>query len=334
MSDEAVLRIAVPSFDAMLRECARRGAVPRLPACEWLMARGESRPVGERTWRDWLLDGSGLGVDVLERFPAGPCSAALAGDAPGARNWARAEPVHLLAALDHLQLGAPVPLALAAGESDRLCADLNAHLADSGFRLQPTAHGWLCACPDDVEWAAADPALALGRDLRELLPAGRDATRIRAMVNEMQMLLHDHPVNSHREAQGLPVVNSVWLWGAGRAGEKYVGASGALATDDAWLAGLWRLHDGELRAVQQSAAAMREERGDLRIGVATGSVRDEPSDWLAAIERDVLEPARAALLGRRFRHVALHTGAAVLDVPAGARLRFWRRSRPLGEVLR
>jgi len=332
MSDPAALRVAIPAFDAMLRECARGGAVPRLPAGEWLTARGERRPAGERDWREWLLEGAGLGPDVLARFPAGPCSAALLDDVPRSGTWARAEPVRLLAGLDHLQLGGPVPLPLETGESERLCADLNAHLAGSGFRLQPTSRGWLCACPDDVEWSAPDPELVLGRDLRESLPSGRDATRIRAMVNEMQMLLHDHPVNTRREQQGLPVVNSIWLWGVGSAGEWCAGASGVLATDDLWLAGLWRLHGGELRASERIDTELRKARADLRVAVAQATVRGEPSGWLAAIEREVLEPARRALLARRFHRVALHTGTAVLDVPAGARWRFWRRPRPLGEV--
>jgi len=334
MSESAVLRIAVPAFDAMLREAAARGGVPRLPAAEWLAARGERHPAGERGWRDWLLEGSGLGADVLERFPAGPCSAALVGAGPDAGKWARAEPVHLLTALDHLQLGAPVPLPLDARTSDRLCADLNAWLAGGGFRLQATSSGWLCACPDDLDWTAPDPALALGRDLRESLPGGRDATRVRAMVNELQMLLHDHPINQHRAEQGLTVVNSVWLWGVGRAGERCGAAAGTLVTDDAWLAGLWRLHDGDRQPVERIATLVGAAPADLRIAVAHGPTQGEASDWLAAIERDVLQPARAALLAHRFRRVMLHTGTTVVDLPAVARWRFWRRPRPFDEVTR
>jgi len=34
--------------------------------------------------------------------------------------------------------------------------------------------------------------------------------------NEIQMLLHDADINRHREMAGLEIVNSLWLWGAGK----------------------------------------------------------------------------------------------------------------------
>ena len=39
--------------------------------------------------------------------------------------------------------------------------------------------------------------------------------RFRAELNELQMLLHEHPVNQAREARGELPVNSLWLWGGG-----------------------------------------------------------------------------------------------------------------------
>src|SRR2546430_884920 len=39
--------------------------------------------------------------------------------------------------------------------------------------------------------------------------------RFHALMNEAQMLLHEHPVNAEREARGLPALNSIWFWGGG-----------------------------------------------------------------------------------------------------------------------
>ena len=39
--------------------------------------------------------------------------------------------------------------------------------------------------------------------------------RWHSILNEIQMVLHEHPVNEAREGRGEPPVNSVWLWGAG-----------------------------------------------------------------------------------------------------------------------
>jgi len=37
----------------------------------------------------------------------------------------------------------------------------------------------------------------------------------RRLQNELQMLLHDHPVNAAREARGELAINGIWFWGAG-----------------------------------------------------------------------------------------------------------------------
>jgi hypothetical protein len=211
---QPVLRIALPSPGGDRPPgCGRSGRL-RLPAAEWLIGRGKRAPRPCSSWREWLLDDADLGPDLLKRFPAGPCvSAAWTGERARG-TWACAAPVHLATAIDHLQLAAPAPLPLAAEESSEFVTSLNAHLDGSGFRLHALpGRGWLCECPPGLACTGVEPAAAVGRNLRELLPAGRDAPRVRALVNELQMLLHEHPVNERRALLGAPAMNSLWLWG-------------------------------------------------------------------------------------------------------------------------
>lgn len=334
MSEGRRLRIALPGVADASRRCAAQGASPRLPQAEWLLARGRRRQPTAPGWREWLLAGAGLGPDLLERFPAGPCTrAARTGQWPTAR-LARAEPVHLLTGLDHLQLAEPVPVPLDATESDAVLATLNGHLEGSGFVLHADGGpGWLCECPPDLQFTAVEPSSAVGLNLRGLLPDGRDARRVRGLVNELQMLLHEHPVNERRAASGRPLVNSVWLWGAGSAGEVLGAARGVLFTDDEWLAGLWRLHGGRLRPVSDFAASLADEEGAVLAAIAPTVTGGGAAEELQRIEQTVLAPARAALAAARVQHIALYLGGAELDIPAAARWEFWRRARPLAEVL-
>lgn len=330
MSGGCEIVIALPGLQATLRDHAVRGGQPRLPATEWLLARGDRRDAQADGWRDWLLAGSGLPVDVLARFPAGPCSWAV--DAPRVPpgNWARAEPVHLLAGLDHLQLARPAPLPLEAGESQALLATLNAHLGGSGFTLHESPRGgWICSCPPDLAWTAAEPWLAIGRDLRDWLPGGPGGARVRSLVNELQMLLHEHPVNERRVARGLPPVNSVWPWGAGQPAVPQGAATGMLLTDDDWLAGAWRLHGGELSTLDALPAALDVGCAAIRVAESPGGMHGAGADHLESVEERLLVPARAALRQGRVARVALHLGQVVLEVRARARWAFWRRARPL-----
>jgi len=329
------LRIAVPSLDPSLAGPSQCGLpAVRLPAAEWLVARGDRIPELPVSWRQWLLDGAGLGESLLERFPAGPCAHAAWTGRPACGTWACAAPVHLLTAIDHLQLAAPVPLPLEAEESAALLASLDAHLAGTGFCLHSfPGRGWLCECPPDLVCAAVEPAAAIGRNLRELLPGGRDAARVRGLVNELQMLLHEHPANERRALRGAPAMNSLWLWGFGTTVEPRAQAQGALLTDDAWLAGLWRLHGGEVGSPDELADFLRRGRAVVRVALAPTSGDENLRDQWAALDRLLLAPARAALVDGVVECLSLHTGRAAFEVRRHARWRLWRRSRPLGEIL-
>lgn len=57
---------------------------------------------------------------------------------------------------------------------------------------------------------------AAGREAHLGLPGGREGARWRALFNEVQMILHTHPVNQRRVMRGELPINSVWPWGMGR----------------------------------------------------------------------------------------------------------------------
>lgn len=332
MSGGRDVRIALPGLADSLVRLPAEDAALRLPAAEWVLARGRDSGTVAQDWRDWVLAGAGLGDDVLRRFPAGPSSVPADVATHSGHTWARAEPVHLLTALDHLQLAAPVPLPLDASESGPLLETLNAHLVGTGFELRALADGgWLCRCPEGLECETVDPLDALGRNLRELLPSGRDAIRVRSLVNELQMLLHEHPVNERRAARGLPPVNSVWLWGVGAVRAPTADVKGDLLTDDAWLAALWRRHGGRVRSPAELGQALAEGGAGLRVAAAAGRDGRSAVDVLQALEANVFAPLRAALATSRVSRVSLHAGRRALDLTPSARWAFWRRARPLAE---
>lgn len=297
------------------------------------MARGREDSGVTQDWREWVLAGCGLRNDVLRHFPAGPSSVPADAVMLAGQTWARADPVYLLTAIDHLQLASPVPLPLEASESGPLLETLNAHLAGTGFELRALADGgWLCRCPAGLECETVDPFEALGRNLRELLPAGRDAARVRSLVNELQMLLHEHPVNERRATHGWPPVNSVWLWGMGTLREPTAAVKGDLLTDDAWLAALWRRHGGHVRPVTELGQALQEGGMDLRVAAVAGRDGRRAADVLQALEANVFAPMRAGLAASRVSRVSLHVGRRALDLTPAERWAFWRRARPLAEV--
>lgn len=57
------------------------------------------------------------------------------------------------------------------------------------------------------------PMALSGQDLGDWWPTGADWRAWRRLLNELQMVWHEHPVNEAREAAGQMPINGVWLYG-------------------------------------------------------------------------------------------------------------------------
>jgi len=327
------LRLALPWLEFAPDADAPAGQVlARMPAGEWLAARGDSSPADVRAWRAWLLDDLVAGGELLRHCPAGPCLRALHTAAPPEGTWSCARPVHLLTAIDHLQL-APGRLAVDAEESVHVIGDINRHLEGSGFRLHDPGAGddWLLECARPLQCISVDPDDASGRNLRDLLPGGRDGACIRSLMNEIQMLLHEHPVNLARGARRLPALNSLWLWGFGGLGSVSPISLPPLYTDDTWLAGLWRLHGANVQSLDEFATV-----SPARVDALVASARAPQGDPLAvltSVEETCFAPAKTRLVQGATSMISMLLGDRTVEVDSRARYRFWRRRRPLSEIL-
>ena len=133
----------------------------------------------------------------------------------------RADPVHLSPDRDSLVLTTADALAVSDDEAARLAETVNARCRDDGLVLKVAhAERWYLRVDDTSGCDAPAPeAVGVGATFESALPTGTPGRRWRAMLNELQMLLHEHPVNESREREGNRAINSVWLWGATPCGE-------------------------------------------------------------------------------------------------------------------
>ncbi len=322
------LRVALPWWDASVAEARETQGLPALAATDWLESRAARVTSAPSDWRAWLLAPTPLGSEVLTRLAAGPCLGALAAvdDQPDAA-WAVAQPVHLATAIDHLRLAAPRLPDLEADDAESLRSTLDAQLRTEGHALLPAVAGlWLLRCPRRLECTSHDPAAVVGRNLRDCLPEGPDGRDVRRLMNECQMLLHEHPVNVRRAAQGRHAANAVWLWGFGTNGRAPSTALPRLVTDDPWLAGLWHLH-GESAVSFEWPAPVGDPVAPGQLLAVGRPPAGGFAEALAVADAQLLQAVRDhARTGPR-GNVMLYTGERVIELDAWSRWRFWR-ARP------
>lgn len=316
---------------ALLRSrtaAAEPAAATRLPALELLLARGAHRTQDCDDDPAWLC--RRFGVAPQADWPV--AALALAGDGGEAADayWLRADPVHLEVQNRHLILQPTEGLAIDDQESESLAQALRETFGAEGLEfVSPAPRSWYLRLPQRPDLRTVPLAAAAGRDIDRLLPQGGDRMRWHRLFNEIQMLLHRHPVNAAREERGQPMVNSLWFWGGGtlppvsRPFESVVARS-ALVRGLARISGANTLADDDYRD-----PASGQRFVELAAAGADGSGDAE----LRQLEQRWIAPAVAALRAGRLDAITL---ATVLDGRAHdwtltrrALRKFWLRPVPL-----
>lgn len=138
-----------------------------------------------------------------------PLAALGAGLDAGREYVMRADPVTFIAGRDDVLLAGRVD-DLAAEDAAALLRTLNDHFASDGVVFHaPRENAWFATARDHVpvETDVLRPNEAIGPHL----PRGAHGASWRRWLSEMQMLLHEHPVNERREAAGLAPATGIWL---------------------------------------------------------------------------------------------------------------------------
>lgn len=156
--------------------------------------------------------------------------------------WLRADPAYVRADMGSVRLLACGDLNLSVAEAESFLKPLRPLFGDVGFPISaPVPSRWYLALPRESKIPLfAPPAEALGADVFAHLPDGPEGKRWRALLNEAQVVLHNHPRNAERIAAGLLPVNSLWFWGGGILPDHVECLASSVVSDDDELRALCR----------------------------------------------------------------------------------------------
>jgi hypothetical protein len=184
-----------------------------MPGLARLQARGRKID-GETGLSDQLCQA--FGVPRERDYPLAPLCAEYDGVTVGHDYWLRADPVHLHVGMRGMTLLDSRHIGLTAEEARALAATLAPLFAESGWHLHAPQHDrWYIRSDHAVRLTTTPLDQVNTRLMNSALPTGQSATHLMRLLNDAQVLLHDHPVNQAREARGQHPVNSLWLWGGG-----------------------------------------------------------------------------------------------------------------------
>ena len=131
--------------------------------------------------------------------------------------WMRADPVHLRIEQNHIMLADHQSFQISESESTSIVADLNHYLKNDDLELTlMKPEQWYIRLPEAPEIQTHTLSEVTCKNINHYLPTGTASAKWRKIFNEIQMLLHEHPVNLERESRGELPINSIWFWGGGK----------------------------------------------------------------------------------------------------------------------
>jgi hypothetical protein len=314
------LIIALPARPDQILETARQVA----PSLIKLLQRGQAA-TQESSFAGTLCQA--FGIKQQQDWPLAPfCASAEGLDANDDGYWLRLDPVHLEVVMGGLLLRPPDSLQLSLTEARALITDINLHWREEGLEIQAlSSTHWYLHLPEAPNLHTTPLDQMNGEYLTPHLPRGADARHYLKLINEVQMLMHSHPVNLTRESEGRLEVNGLWLWGGGTLPVSK-SQFDLIASDNFEIQALAR-HAGVLFTAQPKALSNLKQCGSALVALS-----QPDGDWdgnlvehLARLEQEWFQPLLQHLIWGRIHRVRLDLiGIQAVELTPAQAWRFWR----------
>jgi len=235
-----------------------------------------------------------------------------AGDAQGAL-WLRVDPASIVPDMQGARLMAHGDaLQLEARDAAELLPALRPLFGDAGLLLDaPHPSRWYLRLPAGSPLPVfTDPDIALGDDVFDHLPLGAEGRRWRALFTEAQIVLHQHPWNQQRAADGKRAVNALWFWGGGQ-------SPSAVSTAFAQV----RSRDSLLQSLALAAGIADDGQQDVDALVDLRHLRSLPQ-----LGAEAIRPLLAALQRGELKQLVLDfEDGCQFALDKGQRWKFWKK---------
>jgi hypothetical protein len=209
------LTLFIPGLLTPSRDLSEQD-IPRVPSLEKLLACASREQLIPFGFSDALCMLFKLERHADMDFPIAAITRLVDDEHSSAGIWMRADPVHLVADRKGLILMDESTFTLDQHDALVLAADVKDVLAERGMILEaPTTNRWYVTMDEAPAVKTIPVHEVAGKDIHYYMPSGKDQQAWAQLLNEIQMTLHNSPVNTERERRGEHVVNSLWFWGCG-----------------------------------------------------------------------------------------------------------------------
>jgi hypothetical protein len=233
-----------------------------------------------------------------------------------------AQPVYLQLQRDSFGLY-EVPK-LSGTEYEKLTAEFNEHFNEDGIRFikSQTQQYWFVSYASPMSVSTYPLPAAIHQNINTLQPYGSDAKQLLNVINQVQMLLHEHPINMARSERDEVAINSVWLSGEGMLPLDIVTSAEFL--------GEGSLLNGILKLVNKTAHSNLEALLSTQVVQAVAIYED-----ICQIQWDKLY---SAVKSRKIKHLEMYlpigNATLYLSMKPWDCWKFWRKPKTLHALVK
>jgi hypothetical protein len=275
-----------------------------------------------------------MGITKQADWPVAAISLIGESQAPDQDYWLMAHPVHLVLQRDYFSL---YPLALTVvseTELQALIALLNQHFNRDGLQfiasksVKDGLSGFYLKLSENPEISTTLPESAAGRDIRQHMPQGKGMAKWHGILNEIQMLLHDHAINQSREQNSLVPINSIWLSGGGFDQAPEQSIKKAIFAKSTLLRGLTIMNGLNVMAIPESTGQLLSTEADILLEM------NEASDMQTFDFNDLIKALKRGNLKKINLYIEYQGQVLQANIKRIDTFKFWRKIKPINSYFK
>lgn len=313
--------------------------IPETPALKKILSRAVRGKLIKFGFTDALSMLFNLPRNADQDFPIAAITRQVDDQSGDNAVWMRADPVHLAADQRSLVLFDETYLGLDQHEALVFAAEARNILEAHNIALEvPGINRWYIRLDQDPEICTTPIHEVYGQDIARYLPSGNGSMLWNSMVNEIQMALHNCPLNEERLQRGEKTMNSIWFWGLGSLPGKVSAPWNHVYTDEEVVRGFSILSGASCHDLPDTIDTVIEQSAaedDVLLVISFGLRHQQYSDmkgwqdFVSYLEECWFERLLEALTDREIEELTLLTEHQQFTLSGKSLLAVWRRKRPL-----
>ena len=325
-------------------------SLPLLPHLSLALSRSQRSNVAVTGYESVFGNLLGLKPSGTTGFPVAAYTY-LVDSGQAKKQWyLRADPVCLQPDRDRVLMVNANLKNITMADAQAVAEEINRLYCDEAWQfVTPHPQRWYILLKDEpcIETASIDQVI--GQDIHGYLPTGPNQNYWRSILNEIQMLLHNHSVNFQRNSQDMQSINSLWIWGGGKLPELEVSvaksstsAGNCVWSNDALCQGIAKYHNINYFSLPQNAEDWLDSCRQFTSKQCNHAlvVMDNPTqktqfdfyewlDWLAQWQDTWIRPLLIGLKSGQIEKINFHICNGQMYSLSRADLRkWWRFKRP------